>query len=38
MGQDGVTVSKLIKGMEETSEAVQRAAGPGRGNNIDVTV
>lgn len=38
MGQDGATVSKLIEGMEETTEAVQRAAGPNRGNNIDVTV
>ncbi len=38
LSQDGATVSKLIEGMEETSEAVQNAAGPNRGNNIDIRV
>ena len=38
LGQDGATVNKLIEGMEETSEAVQNAAGPNRGNNIDIRV
>ena len=38
MSQDGATVNKLIEGMEETTEAVHRAAGAHRGNNIDVRV
>ena len=38
MSQDGATVSKLLEGMEETSRAVQQAAEPHRGNNIDVKV
>lgn len=38
LNQDGAAVSKLIEGMEETSEAVQNAAGPNRGNNIDIRV
>ncbi|MFW6378181.1 MAG: putative motility protein [Bacillota bacterium] len=38
MGQDGTTVNKLLEGMEETTEAVQEAAGAHRGNNIDVKV
>ena len=36
MSQDGVTVSKLIEGMEETSEAVKNASMPHRGNHIDI--
>ena len=36
MNQDGATVSKLIEGMEETSQAVQKAAGEHRGNNVNV--
>ena len=38
MGQSADTVSKLVEGMEETSQAVQqaRAAGPGRGQNINL--
>jgi len=38
LNQDGATVSKLIEGMKETSQAVQNAAGPNRGNNIDIRV
>lgn len=38
MGKDAQTVNKLIEGMEETTAAVKRAAGPDRGNNIDVRV
>lgn len=38
MGQDGATVSKLLEGMEETTEAVQQAAKTPKGNNIDVSV
>lgn len=38
LNQDGAAVSKLIEGMEETSEAVQNTAGPNRGNNIDIRV
>jgi hypothetical protein len=38
MGQDGATVNKLIEGMEETTKAVQTAAEPYKGNNIDVKV
>jgi len=36
MNQNGATVSKLIEGMEETSQAVQEAAGEHRGNNVNV--
>lgn len=38
MGQDASTVSKLVEGMEETSQAVQEAriAGPGKGQNINL--
>lgn len=38
LNQDEATVSKLIERMEETNEAVQNAAGPNRGNNIDIRV
>ncbi|MFP4017583.1 MAG: hypothetical protein ACLFUI_11185 [Halanaerobiales bacterium] len=41
MNQDGATVSKLLEGMEETSQAVQEAQNsnpPHLGNNIDVRV
>ncbi|RCW53335.1 MULTISPECIES: putative motility protein [Halanaerobium] len=38
MGQSADQVSKLVEGMKETSQAVQqaRAAGPGRGQNINL--
>lgn len=36
MNQDGATVSKLLEGMQETSQAVQEAAGEHRGNNLNV--
>ena len=38
MGQSADTVSKLVEGMEETSQAVQqaRAAGPSRGQNVNL--
>lgn len=36
MNQDGQTVSKLLEGMKETSQEVQKAAGDHRGNNINV--
>lgn len=38
MGQSADQVSKLVEGMQETSQAVQqaRAAGPGRGQNINL--
>ncbi|MFN2340103.1 MAG: hypothetical protein ABR547_02405 [Halanaerobium sp.] len=38
LGQTEDTVSKLVEGMEETSRAVQqsRAAGPGRGQNVNL--
>ena len=36
VNQDGATVSKLLEGMEETSKAVQEAAGEHRGNNVNV--
>ena len=38
MGQGADTVSKLVEGMEETSQAVQQArtAGPGRGQNVNL--
>ncbi|SFL85021.1 hypothetical protein [Halanaerobium salsuginis] len=38
MGMDAGSVSKLIEGMQETTAAVSqaRAAGPGRGQNINV--
>lgn len=38
MGQSADQVSKLVEGMEETSQAVQEAgaAGPGRGQNINL--
>ncbi|MFP4661054.1 MAG: putative motility protein [Halanaerobiales bacterium] len=38
MNQDGEVVDKLIQGMQENSKAVQHAAQPHRGSNIDVTV
>jgi hypothetical protein len=38
MSQDGTTVNKLLEGMEETTEEVQKAAEAHRGNNIDVKV
>jgi len=39
MGQSADQVSKLVEGMKETSRAVQqtRAAGPGKGQNINLT-
>ncbi|MFW5988105.1 MAG: hypothetical protein ACOCQA_01555 [bacterium] len=38
MGQNADQVSKLVEGMEETSQAVQqtRAAGPGKGQNVNL--
>ncbi|RAK04935.1 hypothetical protein C8C77_13720 [Halanaerobium saccharolyticum] len=38
MGQTAGQVSKLVEGMEETSQAVQqvRSAGPGRGQNVNL--
>ena len=38
MGQSADQVSKLVEGMEETSQAVQqaRAAGPSRGQNVNL--
>ncbi|MFP4021574.1 MAG: hypothetical protein ACOCQA_01485 [bacterium] len=38
MGQSADQVSKLVEGMEETSQAVQqsRAAGPGKGQNVNL--
>lgn len=38
LGQSADQVSKLVEGMQETSQAVQqaRAAGPGRGQNINL--
>ncbi len=38
MGQSADQVSKLVEGMEETSQAVQQArvAGPGKGQNINL--
>ena len=38
MGQSAEQVSKLVEGMEETSQAVQqaRAAGPGKGQNVNL--
>jgi len=36
MNQDGATVGKLLEGMEETSQAVQEAAGKHRGNNVNI--
>jgi molybdopterin converting factor small subunit len=38
MSQDGATVDKLLEGMQETTEAVQKAVEAHRGNNIDVKV
>ena len=35
LSQDGATVSKLLEGMQETTQAVQEAAGPGRGNFVN---
>jgi hypothetical protein len=38
MGQSADQVSKLVEGMEETSQAVQQArvAGPGKGQNVNL--
>ncbi|ADO76681.1 putative motility protein [Halanaerobium praevalens] len=38
MGQSAEQVSKLVEGMEETSQAVQQArvAGPGKGQNVNL--
>ncbi|CCU80815.1 hypothetical protein HSACCH_02331 [Halanaerobium saccharolyticum subsp. saccharolyticum DSM 6643] len=36
MGQDGATVGKLLEGMQETTEAVQQAAGINRGHHLNV--
>jgi methyl-accepting chemotaxis protein len=38
MGQSADQVSKLVEGMQETSQAIQqvRAAGPSRGQNINL--
>ena len=38
MGQSANQVSKLVEGMEETSQAIQqaRAAGPGKGQNVNL--
>ena len=38
MNQNASTVSKLVEGMEETSQAVQqaRAAGPAKGQNVNL--
>ena len=38
MNQNGATVSKLLEGLEETTEAVRNASMPHRGNNIDIRV
>ena len=38
MGQDGATVNKLIEGMEETSQAIERSVQPHKGSNINVRV
>ncbi|MFW6287672.1 MAG: putative motility protein [bacterium] len=38
MNQNGATVGKLIEGMQETTKAIQHAAQPHRGSNIDITV
>ncbi len=38
MNQNGPTVSKLIEGMEETTEAIQQVAQPHRGSNINIRV
>ncbi len=38
MNKNGATVSKLIEGMEETTQAIQHAAQPHRGSNINVRV
>jgi len=35
LSQDGATVSKLLEGMQETTQAVQEAAGPGRGKFVN---
>ena len=38
MNQNTPTVSKLIEGMEETTEAIQQAAQPHRGSNVNIRV
>ena len=38
MGKDAQTVSKLIEGMEETTEAIERSVQPHRGSNLDVKI
>lgn len=35
MNQDEATVSKLVEGMEETSQEIQKYAGENRGNNVN---
>lgn len=35
LSQDGASVSKLLEGMQETTQAIQEAAGPGRGNFVN---
>ena len=35
LSQDGATVNKLLEGMQETTQAVQEAAGPGRGTFVN---
>ena len=36
MNQDAATVSKLLEGMEETTQKLNKAAGKHRGNNVNV--
>lgn len=36
MGQDAASVGKLLEGMQETTEAVQQAAGINRGHHLNV--
>ncbi|SDC84062.1 MULTISPECIES: putative motility protein [unclassified Candidatus Frackibacter] len=38
MNQDGTTVSKLLEGMEENTKAIQKAAQPHLGSNVDIRV
>jgi hypothetical protein len=38
MSQDGVTVNKLIEGMQETNAEVQKAAANHKGNFINTRV
>jgi len=38
INQDAASVDNLLKGMDDSSKAIQRAAQPHRGSNIDITV